>query len=227
MTPSDKTPPLARRQRPRWIYLFAVAALALPMLAVAQPRRIEPQQWQDIRHGHQRVYPVTGHVATRLPARAHLVVRGNSRYWFADGIWYASRGGRYVVTRPPHGLVVTGLPAFATAVTIGAVTYYYANNVYYRPLPAGRFEVVSPPAELPAAVTAATTTAQVFVYPRQGQSAEQQAGDEYECHRWATSRSGFDPTQVATGTMPPGAGQQQDYQRAAAACLEGRGYTVR
>ena len=219
--------PSARRQRLRWTHLVAFVAVVLPMLAAAQPRRVEPQQWQDIRHGHQRIYPLTGHVTTRLPPRTNLVVRGNSRYWFADGVWYAPSGGRYVVARPPNGLVVTGLPGFATVLTIGAVTYYYANNVYYRPLPAGRFEVVSPPVDAPAAVIAGATAARVFVYPRQGQSAEQQAGDEYECHRWATSQSGFDPTNAATGITQPGTGQREDYQRAAAACLEGRGYTVR
>ena len=81
--------------------------------------------------------------------------------------------------------------------------------------------------DAPAPVTAAATAARVFVYPRQGQSAEQQAGDEYECHRWAASQSGFDPTIAATGVAQPGTGQREDYQRAAAACLEGRGYTVR
>jgi hypothetical protein len=160
-----------------------------------------------------------------LPPHANLVVRGSSRYWFAEGVWYAPSGGRYVVTRPPNGLVVSGLPAFATILTIGAVTYYYANNVYYRPLATGQYEVVSAPMEEPAIAPA--TAARVFVYPRQGQSTEQQASDEYECHRWATSRSGFDPTLAATGTVQPGAGPRDDYQRAAAACLEGRGYTVR
>jgi len=58
--------------------------------------------------------------------------------------------------------------------------------------------------------------------------AQQQASDEYECHRWAVAQTGFDPTGVATGqgTTAP-ATARNDYQRARTACLEGRGYTVR
>ena len=34
----------------------------------------------------------------------------------------------------------------------------------------------------------------VFVYPLQGQSAERQDRDRYECHNWAVEQSGFDPS---------------------------------
>jgi hypothetical protein len=203
---------------------LALVALALPLLAAAQPPRPDPRQWQDVRHGHRHSYPVTGYMVGRLPPRAAVITRGTHRYWFADGVWYAPRDGRYMVVRPPYGVVVVGLPAFATVVTIGALTYYYANNVYYRPLPGGRYEVVPPPVEEP---LADATTERVFVYPREGQSAEQQASDEYECHRWATAQSGFDPTLAVTGGAAGSDAQRHDYQRATAACLEGRGYTVR
>lgn len=227
----------------RWPRVLVLLALALPLLATAQPRggdgqragdaqqrrpevqrQPDRQQWQDSRHGHSRVYPVTGHVIGYLPNRATVVVRGNSRYWYSDGVWYAPRGGGYVVTRPAYGLLLHGLPIFATAVTFGALTYYYANNVYYRALPGERYEVVAPPEPQPEPAAAE----KVFVYPRQGQSAELQASDEYECHRWASGQSGFDPTTVATGQASGAeAALRQDYQRASAACLEGRGYTVR
>ena len=39
--------------------------------------------------------------------------------------------------------------------------------------------------------------AQVFVYPRNGQSDAQTQSDRYECHRWAVSQSGYDPTRPA------------------------------
>lgn len=55
----------------------------------------------------------------------------------------------------------------------------------------------------------------VYLYPTQGQSAEQQDRDKYECNRWAVQQSGFDPSLpsmpphlrvlVAAGP-PPGAG---------------------
>ena len=34
--------------------------------------------------------------------------------------------------------------------------------------------------------------AQVFVYPQKGQSQNQQAKDEFECHRWAVQQTGVD-----------------------------------
>jgi hypothetical protein len=35
----------------------------------------------------------------------------------------------------------------------------------------------------------------VYFYPTQGQSAEQQERDRYDCHVWAVKQTGFDPTQ--------------------------------
>ena len=70
--------------------------------------------------------------------------------------------------------------------------------------------------------------ARTFVYPKHGQSAEKQASDEYECHRWAVDQTGFDPTAAATNTVQTGRPvARTDYARAQVACLEGRGYTVR
>ncbi len=44
---------------------------------------------------------------------------------------------------------------------------------------------------------------QLYVYPKQGQSGEQQSKDRFECHNWAVQQSGFDP-----GNPPPAAPQQ-------------------
>jgi hypothetical protein len=55
----------------------------------------------------------------------------------------------------------------------------------------------------------------VYFYPTQGQSAEQQDRDKYECYRWAVQQSGFDPSLpgapphlrvVVAAGPPPGAG---------------------
>ena len=37
--------------------------------------------------------------------------------------------------------------------------------------------------------------AEVVVYPANGQSAEQQSKDEYECYVWAKGKTGFDPAE--------------------------------
>jgi len=68
----------------------------------------------------------------------------------------------------------------------------------------------------------------MFIYPRQGQSEEQQNKDFDACHNWAVGQTGFDPAQP-----PPGAPDAQtiqkssDYLRAISACLDARGYTLR
>jgi hypothetical protein len=46
--------------------------------------------------------------------------------------------------------------------------------------------------------TGAMAQSQVFAYPSQGQSEEQQSRDRFECHQWSVSQTGFDPT-----TAPP------------------------
>ncbi len=43
----------------------------------------------------------------------------------------------------------------------------------------------------------------VFAYPNQGQSQEQQDKDNFECYNWARQQSGFDPMQVPTASAPP------------------------
>ncbi len=51
------------------------------------------------------------------------------------------------------------------------------------------------------------TAAQQYVYPKKGQSAEQQKKDEYDCHTWAVKQTGFDPmaAQQAPPQQPAGA----------------------
>ena len=65
----------------------------------------------------------------------------------------------------------------------------------------------------------------LIAYPKNGQSDAQQSKDKYECHHWAVGQTGFDPTQGATTSATPG--KRTDYMRAQAACLEGRGYSVK
>jgi hypothetical protein len=41
---------------------------------------------------------------------------------------------------------------------------------------------------------------QVYFYPQQGQTTEQQSRDHYECYNWAVQQTGFDPSQ---SSIPP------------------------
>ena len=81
---------------------------------------------------------------------------------------------------------------------------------------------------MPGAEAAVAQADNLYVYPKNGQSAEQQATDRYECHRWAGEQTGFDPTQTAGGVPEDQTAQRRaDYLRAMTSCLEGRGYSVR
>ena len=104
--------------------------------------------------------------------------------------------------------------------------YFYAP--YYAPPP----EVIQeqPPVYFqPAPSVTPPSTERIFVYPRQGQSEEQQAKDRYECHSWAVSQTGYDPTKPSAGNTPEAQQNQlrADFQRAQCACLDGRGYTMK
>jgi hypothetical protein len=107
------------------------------------------------------------------PPRARIVYWGGVGYHYVDGVWYSHGSRGYVVVRPPLGIVVSDLPTFATAVVLGGLTYYYVNGVYYRRNVDSGYEVVQAPVAQPDAAVSDKT----FVYPRQGQSADQQARD--------------------------------------------------
>jgi hypothetical protein len=182
-------------------------------------------RWYDGAHGHNHSYPAPGRVVVLPPRPGPIIWWGGVDYRFWDGVWLTLGPRGWISVRPPIGIVVHDLPAFRTLVVIGGLSYLYANGVYYREHAGGGYEVVAPPV----GQSDPPPPDKTFVYPRQGQSAQQQSGDEYECHRWAVTQSGFDPSGAATGqgSVTVSTSARGDYQRARAACLEGRGYTVR
>jgi hypothetical protein len=137
------------------------------------------------------------------------------------------------------------LPPFYTTVWFGGVPYYYSNQTYYVYGGPQGYEVVQPPGDPDSAVQGPQGPAypgapppapgdahpegeDIYVYPQQGQSPDQQANDRYDCHKWASSQTGFDPTQAGGGVAPDQTvARGEEYRRAVRACLEGRGYSVR
>lgn len=114
-----------------------------------------------------------------------------------------------------------GLPSYAREVWIGSMLYFVAAGTYYLwNGSAQRYEVVEQPV---AATQASVASYEVIAYPAQGQSADQQGRDRYECHTWAVGQSGFDPS---TSTQAVGSEAVERYRRALSACLGGRGYSV-
>lgn len=183
----------------------------------------------DRRYGHDRYYPPRGYVERELP-RGYMVFRHHGeRYFYREGIWYHSSGLGFIVVMPPAGIVVPFLPPYYTRVWVGGVPYYYANGIYYVWQPAQQGYVVTQlPADTSNAVTQPRGPDQFYVYPKKGQSADQQAKDRYECHRWAVDQTGFDPSQpVSNLTDTQLTAKRADYRRAIEACLDARGYSVK
>lgn len=203
--------------------LGALAALGLLSGAV-----FAAEQYHDTRYHMDHYYPARGASIGALPP-GHFPVydHAHNPYYFHGGVWYRPYGGRFIVVGPPIGVFVPFLPAYYTTVWVGGYPYYYANDTYYSWVPSqGQYEVVDPPGENSASTEPPAAAGELYSYPKNGQSPEQQEQDRYECHRWAVDQSGFDPTQSAGGT-PPDPAKRPGYDHAMTACLEGRGYTVK
>ena len=66
---------------------------------------------------------------------------------------------------------------------------------YHRP-----YQVSRPVSERAMASPEMPST-QVYFYPKQGQTTEQQSRDHYECYNWAMEKTGFDPSQSSIPTQ--------------------------
>ncbi|KPJ90820.1 MAG: hypothetical protein AMJ53_12880 [Gammaproteobacteria bacterium SG8_11] len=181
----------------------------------------------DKRYDHNRYYPPPDYRIKVLPDRRHIVHYHNRDYFYISGVWYLPSGPGFVVVRPPMGVIVPILPPFYTTIWVGGIPYYYANDIYYVwRTDLNAYEVTSPPVkedEPPRYVAD-----ELYAYPKEGQSEQQQADDRYACHRWGVEQTGYDPTQPPTNLSVSELNKKRaDYNRAMKACLEGKGYSVR
>lgn len=191
-----------------------------------------PHQHFDGRFANDHYYYDRGYAIRRPPPGSLAELHGphGGRYRYHDGNWYRWRDDWWVVWAAPVGVFVPWLPPYFSTIWWNGVPYYYANDTYYIwAADQNKYQVVAPPAGIEeTATTEAPVTQRLFVYPKKGQSPAQQSQDEYDCHRWSLAQSGFDPTQPGGGVPPTQRAQRRnDYLRADASCLEGRGYTVR
>ncbi len=183
----------------------------------------------DNRYNHGRYYAPRGTIVTSLPDGYRPYYRGGGRYYFSGGIWYAPRGPGFIVIAPPVGLVIGALPPYYSTVWFSGVPYYYADNVYYTWQPdQNGYAVVDPPdnADAPSPPPAESAPDNLMIYPKNGQTKDQQAADQFECHDWAKGQTGFDPTQPGGGAPGNADAARNNYNRAMSACLQGRGYQV-
>lgn len=185
----------------------------------------------DDQYHHGYYYPSRGTAVRTLPPGYRPFYFHGRHYYFFGGIWYEPGPLGFVVISPPIGLFLTVLPPYYTTLWFNGVPYYYADDTYYQwdpdmsgyvvvPAPPGSSEPGSPP---PAASQPAGN---LFIYPKNGQNAAQQAADRYECDLWARNQVGSGPTQGSGAPPDQIASKTLQYNRAMTACLEARGYSV-
>jgi hypothetical protein len=126
------------------------------------------------------------------------------------------------------GLYFSALPLDYSTYWWGGIPYYYADDTFYTwDGSVGQYETIEPPPEVEQQAQSQAGS-DLIAYPKNGQSDQQQAKDKSDCRQWAVTQSGYDPAGAATaGAAATAASNRGDYLRAQAACLEGRGYSVR
>jgi hypothetical protein len=113
-----------------------------------------------------------------------------------------------------------GGPVIGLGIGIGLGAYYGGYSGPYYPNYPGYVVVDGATAPItyvtsaPAQPAGWTSAPDPVIYPRNGQSPAQTETDRQECNRWATTQQAA----MADASV---------FQRAVAACLDGRGYTVR
>jgi hypothetical protein len=202
--------------------------------------------------GYATTHYSAGYTAGRISAPVTVAHGGGfaaGRAYYGHGVWGAGRawgGGYWHGVFWPRAWFYPGFAWFLPVLPIGYATfwwgglpYYYYNNLYYTYSPADSGYVVTEPppaagddsgdpgqagtAGQPAVpAPPAGSAANIYLYPRNGQSDQQMANDRYECHSWAVGQTGFDPTQGGAQS-----GNPDDYRRAMISCLDARGYSAR
>jgi hypothetical protein len=146
---------------------------------------------------------------------------GGIPYYYANNLYYtwSPDYSGYVATDPPP---VADSSGAAPALPPTADAQYQGDpNAQAAPPPqagAGGFsqgqpapqESQPPPQDQPGSQG---QPPRMFMYPKSGQTEDQQRTDKLACEKWASD-------QVGLGTNGP------DYQRALGACIQGRGYSV-
>ena len=218
------------------VAVMIVVAASVSSYASAQYRDMRvaygryPHMHLDSRFSHNQFYHDRGYAVSAVPRGAYNVRYRGGSYFYHGGEWYRRDRGLAVIVAAPIGAFVPVLPAFYSTVWWGGVPYYYADDTYYTwNGGADQYEVVNPPSGIESGgTTQAPATDSIYVYPRNGQSSEQQAKDRYECHRAAVAATGYDPTVAGGGVAPDAsANRRADYMRAQSACLDARGYSVK
>jgi hypothetical protein len=124
------------------------------------------------------------------------------------------------VAAPTYGAPTYGAPTYAPAAGTAAAAVAAPQQA---PPPAQSI----PPgvSGIPILGSGSSGGPKLMAYARNGQSAERQARDHYDCYQFGIAQSGYDPMRAGYGVTSTG--NQAEFASAQAACFEGRGYTVR
>jgi hypothetical protein len=152
-----------------------------------------------------------------------LWVRGLP-YYYADDVYYTRVPSGYQVVDAPPPEEVTLQDASANVVSTTQPPPVAAPPAPGAPVSNAPVPTYARGAAVVTSSAPPTSAAPdgLFVYPRNKQSETQTAFDRIECVKWAIGQTGFDPSQVSGD-----AAARSNFQRAASACLDARGYSVK
>lgn len=155
-----------------------------------------------------------------VPAWAPVYWWGDVPYYYYNDVYYTWDGADngYVASAPPPAVstdeananapISDGAPYDAAAADAAAADAAGADAPTSGPTTPG------PGTEAPSAPP--PDSGNLYAYPKNGQSQQQQDADQQACQRWAATHASGGAT--GDGSI--------DYRRALAACLTGRGYSV-
>ncbi len=189
------------------------------------------------------VSPPIGLVVPSLPRSATIVTSDGQNYLYANDTYYLARPdlrGYEVVNDPldttPTNASLQPMPAPAPPSAPAADAERADVQIAPAPMATAR---AAEPASLTVASAAGNATpapstssasaeTSLQISPKNHQTPDEQVRDRDECYRFAVLQSGFDPVHPdSTIPLADIARRQSGFQRAAAACFEGRGYAVR
>jgi hypothetical protein len=84
-----------------------------------------------------------------------------------------------------------------------------------------RVSVVTVHVALALCLVASQVSAEVFAYPKKGQSQQQFEQDQFGCHQWAKGQTGVDPSQAAAPPQERGGGLRGAGRGAAVGAIGG------
>lgn len=199
-------------------YISLILLLAL-ISATSLTSNAAPTGHRDANKPHKAVK----HPALKvLPKRHHRITHQGRPYYVHAGQWYHQTKGVFVAINAPIGAIISALPNGYITIGVGINRYFHFGGVFYKAISSG-YVVIPEPVEATAIKeNTAPGINKLIIYPAEGQSEQQKSRDKYECHEWARTDTGYDPTSAQSAPQ-----LKFDYQRAMTACLEARKYVVK